>query len=166
MTETLQGADYAAVIKSSLRAQFPTVEGRSSLRHLYGSVSNSAEVTLRDRVLANPQLIGTRETIWLMADDHVDSFVKGKIDRRLPETDRPISDEEIEWLDQLKAQKRVELRFNRQFFTSGDSREPEQGGVAGALAGSALTLLITLLLSFPVGVAAADRKSTRLNSSH
>ncbi len=153
--EALQAADYAAVIKASLRAQFPAVEGRSSLRHLYGTVSNAAEVTLRDRVLAHPELIGTRETLWLMADDHVDTFVKGKIDRRLPESDRPIADEEIEWLDQMRAQKRIDVRFNRAFFTNGDSREPEQAGVAGALAGSALTLMITLLLSFPVGVAAA-----------
>jgi phosphate transport system permease protein len=73
----------------------------------------------------------------------------------LPESDRPISDEEIVWLDQLKAQKKTDLRFNRLFFTSGDSREPEQAGVAGALVGSALTLLVTLILSFPIGVAAA-----------
>jgi phosphate transport system permease protein len=153
--DTLAAADYEAVIKASLRAQFPDVEGRSALRHLYGMISNSAEQALRDRVLANPKLIGTHETVWLLADDHVDTFVKGQINRNLPESDRPISDEEITWVDGLKAKQRVELRFNPAFFTAGDSREPEQAGVAGALAGSALTLLVTLLLSFPIGVAAA-----------
>ncbi len=153
--DTLANADYQAVIKASLRTQFPDVEGRASLRHLYGMISNSAEQVLRDRVLANPKLIGTHATVWLLADDHVDTFFKGQIDRKLSEADRPISDEEIAWVDALKAQKRAELRFNPAFFTSGDSREPEQAGVAGALAGSALTLLITLLLSFPIGVAAA-----------
>jgi phosphate transport system permease protein len=153
--DTLAAADYQAVIKASLRTQFPDVEGRASTRHLYGMISNSAEQLLRDRVLANPKLIGTHETVWLLADDHVDTFFKGQIDRKLPEEDRPISNEEITWVDALKAQKRAELRFNPAFFTSGDSREPEQAGVAGALAGSALTLLVTLLLSFPIGVAAA-----------
>jgi len=153
--DTLANADYQAVIKASLRTQFPDVEGRASLRHLYGMISNSAEQVLRDRVLANPKLIGTHATVWLLADDHVDTFFKGQIDRKLSEADRPISDEEIAWVDALKAQKRAELRFNPAFFTSGDSREPEQAGVAGALAGSALTLLMTLLLSFPIGVAAA-----------
>jgi len=153
--DTLANADYQAVIKASLRTQFPDVEGRASLRHLYGMISNSAEQVLRDRVLANPKLIGTHATVWLLADDHVDTFFKGQIDRKLSEADRPISDEEIAWVDALKAQKRAELRFNPAFFTSGDSREPEQAGVAGALAGSALTLLTTLLLSFPIGVAAA-----------
>ena len=58
-------------------------------------------------------------------------------------------------MDALKAKHGVETKFNLAFFTSGDSREPEQAGVAGALAGSALTLIVTLILSFPIGVAAA-----------
>ena len=45
--------------------------------------------------------------------------------------------------------------FNRRFLTSGDSREPELAGVWGAVVGSFLTLLVTLAISFPVGVAAA-----------
>lgn len=155
LPDTLSAADYQAVIKASLRAQFPDVEGRASLRHLYGMVSNAAETTLRDKVLSDPKLIGSHQRIWLLADDHVDSFIKGQIDRKLPESDRPISDEEIAWLDALKAKHGVETKFNFAFFTSGDSREPEQAGVAGALAGSALTLLVTLVLSFPIGVAAA-----------
>ena len=153
--QTLQAADYEAVIKASLKEQFPEVEGRASLRHLYGMISNAGEQLLRDRVVAKPSLIGTHERVWLLADDHVDTFFKGQIDRKLPESDRPISDEEIVWVDQWKAQHRAELRFNTAFFTTGYSREPEQAGVAGALAGSALTLLVTLLLSFPIGVAAA-----------
>ncbi|HNE02053.1 MAG TPA: phosphate ABC transporter permease PstA, partial [Plasticicumulans sp.] len=49
----------------------------------------------------------------------------------------------------------LKLRFNRAFFANGDSRDPEQAGVRGALFGTFLTLLITLTLSFPIGVAAA-----------
>jgi phosphate transport system permease protein len=47
------------------------------------------------------------------------------------------------------------MRFNTTFFSSGDSREPELAGIWGAAKGSFYTLLITLLLSFPMGVAAA-----------
>ena len=47
------------------------------------------------------------------------------------------------------------MRFNRAFFTSGDSREPELAGIWGATKGSFFMLLVTLLLSFPLGVAAA-----------
>ncbi|MGB5298275.1 MAG: phosphate ABC transporter permease PstA, partial [Thiogranum sp.] len=50
---------------------------------------------------------------------------------------------------------RIEKRFNTTFFTAGDSREPELAGIRSALTGSLLTLLVTLVLSFPIGVAAA-----------
>ena len=41
------------------------------------------------------------------------------------------------------------------FLTSGDSREPELAGVWGALMGSFWTLVVTLVLVLPLGVAAA-----------
>jgi phosphate transport system permease protein len=151
----LENANYMALVRASLRAKFPEVEGRGPLRKLYGMVSNSAPLQLRDRVLANPALIGTTESVWVLADDHIDMVVKGQIDRSLPADQRAIDDEELGWLRQMEQDGRIEKRFNRQFFTNGDSREPEQAGVAGAVAGSFFTLLVTLLLSFPIGVAAA-----------
>ena len=47
------------------------------------------------------------------------------------------------------------MRFNSTFFVNGDSREPELAGIRAALVGSAFTLLITFVLSFPIAVAAA-----------
>ena len=88
-------------------------------------------------------------------DFDIDQIVKGKIDRESPEDQRVVSDLQLGWLDALSAEQRVERRFNRIFFTAGDSREPEQAGVLGAVTGSFLTLIVTLLLSFPIGVAAA-----------
>jgi phosphate transport system permease protein len=50
---------------------------------------------------------------------------------------------------------RLKTSFNSVFFQAGDSREPELAGIRGATMGSMYTLLVTLLLSFPIGVAAA-----------
>ena len=72
-----------------------------------------------------------------------------------PEGDRRVSDKAISWIESLKSEQAVQRQFNTVFFTSGDSREPEQAGIAGALMGSLLTLIVTLALSFPIGVAAA-----------
>jgi phosphate transport system permease protein len=55
----------------------------------------------------------------------------------------------------LKQKADLRLVFNTGFFSNGDSREPEQAGVWGAVVGSAYSLAVTLLLSFPIGVAAA-----------
>jgi phosphate transport system permease protein len=148
-------ADYSALVKAAMRERFPEVEGRSNLRALYGLASEAAQFELRNRVLANPRLAGRQETLWLLADDRVDLLLKGKIERELPEDVRGVSDQELAWIDALIADGRLGKRLNRSFFGNGDSREPEQAGVRGAVVGSFLTLVVTLLLSFPIGVAAA-----------
>lgn len=153
--EVIGLGDFSAPIKASLRELLPEVEGRAERRALYALVSDGAQFQLRDRLLAEPGAVGTSETLWLLADDRVDQLLKGKIDRTQPADVRGLSDQEIAWIDRLEQEGRLELRFNRSFFMQGDSREPEQAGIWGALVGSALTLLVTLVLSFPIGVAAA-----------
>lgn len=73
----------------------------------------------------------------------------------LPETSRKISDNQIIWIEQLVEQGRVDTVFNTRFFTASDSREPELAGIWGAAVGSFWTMLVTFVLAFPIGVAAA-----------
>lgn len=72
-----------------------------------------------------------------------------------PESQRRLPDREAAWVWSLEQTDQIETRFNVSFFTDGNSREPEQAGIWGAVVGSFLTLVITLLLSFPIGVLAA-----------
>jgi phosphate transport system permease protein len=72
-----------------------------------------------------------------------------------PEGNRRLGDREVAWLERLAEMDLVEGGFNWRFFTAGDSREPELAGIRGALFGSALTLLVTLFICLPLGVAAA-----------
>jgi phosphate transport system permease protein len=71
-------ADYQALVRESLRVRFPAVEGRPALRELYGIVSSAAAVELQQRVTADPGLIGQRERLWVLADDTVDMYLKGR----------------------------------------------------------------------------------------
>ena len=153
--DELVTADYQAIIRTALRERFPEVEGRPNLRELYGVVSSAASLELQQRVVADPSIIGSRETLWVLADDTVDMLLKDKVSRAAPEDERRLTDQQIGWIDTLIADGSLKLRFNAAFLSNGDSRDPEQAGVRGALIGSALTLLITLLLSFPIGVGAA-----------
>jgi phosphate transport system permease protein len=73
----------------------------------------------------------------------------------IPESNRRIDDQEALWLEQLKDKGVAENGIAWRFFTSGDSREPELAGIRGALMGSILTLLVTLILCLPLGVGAA-----------
>ncbi len=153
--EQLFKANYATLIKNTLKEMFPGVKGRKQKRALKQLVSKSAAYELRDKVIENPTLIGTKQSFWFLAKDDVDVFMKGKIDRNLPQTERRIKDFQLKWIDKLLAEHRLEKRFNTTFFTAGDSREPEQAGIRGALVGSLLTMLVTMALSFPIGVLAA-----------
>jgi phosphate transport system permease protein len=153
--DDLVTADYQALVRASLKARFPAVESRRDLRELYGLVSSAASIELQQRITADPSAIGTRETRWVLADDTVDMLIKGRVARNAPEDERRLSDQQVGWIAALERDGILELRFNRAFFSNGDSRDPEQAGVRGALIGSLLTLFITLLLSFPIGVGAA-----------
>ena len=146
-------ANWDALLKSSLRNQFPEVSGRRDKRKLYGLVSNGAGFDLKDRLLEKPLLLDQRETLWILADDDIDTYYKSWLDGE-PYAAR-LTDKQVQWIQQLHQQGQIELQLNRNLFTRGDSREPEQAGIRGAVIGSLLTLLLTLILSFPIGVAAA-----------
>jgi phosphate transport system permease protein len=106
-------------------------------------------------VLQDPSLIGKTLPVEIPAGADIDMLLKGRIDRRLPEAERRVSDDQIRWVDAITEQGRVHMRWNRALFTNGDSRDPEMAGIWGAMKGSFYMLLVTLLLSFPIGVAAA-----------
>ncbi len=153
--DALAAADYGALVKASMRELFPNVKGRQDKRKLYKLASTGASYALQDMVASDTSIIGTTRKVWLPADDEVDMFLKGYIPRDVPESDRRLTDKQVSWIDQLVADGRLEKKFNMTFFTAGDSREPELAGIRGAAVGSLFTLAVTLLLSFPIGVATA-----------
>ena len=153
--ETLETADYGGLVRQSLAALFPEVKERQQKRALNNLVSSGAAYELRRLLLAQPDLMGKTQRVWLPADENVDMFAKGEIDRGGAEEDRRLKDYQLPWLDKLQAEGRLEKRFNTVFFIAGDSREPELAGIRGAVVGSFLTLLVTLALSLPIGFATA-----------
>lgn len=152
-SSALAEANWDALPKIALRNQFSDVTSRRDKRKLYKLVSNGAGFDLKDHLLANPLLLNQTETIWILADDDIDTYYKSWLEGDAY-TAR-LTDKQAQWIDTLHQLGRIELHFNRNLFTRGDSREPEQAGIRGALMGSLLTLLLTLILSFPIGVAAA-----------
>ncbi|MCZ0951162.1 MAG: DUF3333 domain-containing protein, partial [Rhodospirillaceae bacterium] len=153
--QVLGRADYQGVIRNALRARFPDVTSRNELRELFALVSPGAGFELRSDVLANPGLVGETLSLRVVADDDVDMLIKGHMDRAADESLRRISDRQLGWIEQLEADGSVSRRFNHRFFTSGDSRDPEMSGIWSAVVGSFFMLLVTLALSFPLGVATA-----------
>ncbi|MDA0240533.1 MAG: phosphate ABC transporter permease PstA [Proteobacteria bacterium] len=148
-------ANYRGISRSAIRQFFPEVSGRRDLRALYQVFSNGISFEIRDLVLKNPELIGTTQRIELRSSADIDMLTKGFIDRSQKQENRRVTDKQLAWYDKLVADGRVSRPFNTTFFSNADSREPEQAGVLGAVIGSGLTLLVTLVLVFPIGVMSA-----------
>jgi phosphate transport system permease protein len=109
-----------------------------------------SRATLREipmRLKNNPELMNTTQFIWMLADDQVDMYMKGYYYK--------IKNRDLKTLEELIKNNRVEKRFNKVFFTQGDSKTPEYSGILSAMVGTVLTLLVAMVVAFPIGVATA-----------
>ena len=150
-----EDANFDAVVRDSLQALFPDVTSRRDRRELFALISVGAAFQLQEMLADDPTLLDQHATVWVPVAANVDMLIKGNIDRNLPEEQRPLSNADIEHIDQLTASGRLERHFNWALLNNGDSREPELAGIRGALVGSFYMLIVTIVLAFPVGVAAA-----------
>ncbi len=147
-------ADWRGIVADSLEAMFPGA-GAAQARELRDMISGGTPFILRDRVIADPALIGTVFDIEVPASDRIDQLNKGAIDRDAPVAQRTVNDQQIAWFDTLEAQDRIATPFNTTLFVGADSRYPELAGLWGAIVGSFYALAVCLALSFPIGIAAA-----------
>lgn len=128
---------------------------RKDKRELFKLISPGASWQLQELLLTNPELLGTTITIELLMDDDVDQWFKHDRELVAGESNDRLSEQQLAWLNSWVESGQLASHFNTLFFTNGDSREPELAGIHGAIKGTLLTLMVTLLLSFPIGVAAA-----------
>lgn len=147
--------NYRKLVRDAFRDLWPGALSRSEERALLDMLSAGAHFLLRNRVLAEPALVGQTVTLALPLADPIDQFHKGVIPRNLPEAQRRVSDLQIRFYDDLVARGLVSAPFNWALITAADSRFPELAGLAGAVVGSFYALLVCFLISFPVGIAAA-----------
>ncbi|MDC1090067.1 phosphate ABC transporter permease PstA [Emcibacteraceae bacterium] len=143
------------MIINALQEKFPNVTSRREIFEMLRLFSVGAQTEIRNSLLNDHNLIGETVTMNLKASSDVDMLIKGKISREIIEGDRKISDQQLQWIDQFIQEGKIIQGFNWSFFTSGDSREPELAGIWSATVGSLLTLLVTFVISFPVGVGSA-----------
>ncbi len=146
--ENPASGDFQGLIKKSWREQFPDVTSRGDQKKLNSLLSARAADTLQSKVAADPSLIGKEIDVPVKLASGADSFLKG-YDRS------QIDEKQAKWLTSLKDKGVISSGFTVSFFANGDSREPESAGIRGALIGSILTILVTLSVSLPLGVAAA-----------
>ena len=152
--KVIKSANFKKIIDDSLLNYFPEVKKRKEIMKLQSFISSSEEQNLMELVLKNPKLIGTTQKVWLLSSSTVDVINKNREMEKIIESDRLIDDRQLEWLKTLRFNEDIKLDYNKNFFVNADSTEPEQAGIWGSVVGSFFTLLVTLILSFPVAVAA------------
>ncbi|WP_339886074.1 phosphate ABC transporter permease PstA [Vreelandella maris] len=123
-------------------------DGRQAFdQELLPLISRTAVRVIPMELRNNPEMIGTSEEQWVLANSEVDQYLKGHRNR--------LSEEEQAALDARVEAGQVDLRFNSTFFGSGDSKIAENAGILSAVVGTVMTMIVTLAISFPIGVMTA-----------
>lgn len=144
-------ADFVEPLVQALMREIPnaTDANREAVRKL---INPYASADLRDALKENPEWLNTTRKMSFLAHSDVDVYSKHAGDKAYS---IKLSPQQQEWVNMLKDKGVIETSFNDVFFKGGDSRDPAKAGIMGAVVGSLLTMFVTLVLSFPIGVAAA-----------
>ncbi|MEY8883179.1 phosphate ABC transporter permease PstA [Donghicola sp. XS_ASV15] len=120
-------------------------------------ISASAAAQVRDMVISNPDLIGQTVDFRILAASRVDGYLKGRVTRESISRDKNIDAVHLDIVDELRAAGVVKREFNWSFITGADASEsrPEQAGMGVSMLGSLFMMLVVLILSLPIGVAAS-----------
>jgi phosphate transport system permease protein len=92
--DKIEAGNYRALMQDAMEAALPGMDPAAA-RKMAGLLSNGAQFTLRDRVVADPSLIGQTVTLTVPVSDPYDQLNKGLIDRATPEANRRLTDAEI-----------------------------------------------------------------------
>jgi len=143
-------------LAQAVEAQGISTEGFSK-KDIEALISKEAPATLRNMVLANPELVGQTISLQVLAQGRVDGYFKGRVTMESAALDRNISPAQLEMADALRAAGIITLGYNWGFFTAPDASDtrPEAAGLGVAILGSAYMMMIVLCLSLPIGVAAS-----------
>lgn len=146
--------DWQLLLENTLIKARPALEAqRSELLALY---STDQRFRLRDMVINDPSIIGKTVEMSLLADANVDVWLRGNIDRSLPDEQQQLSPEVRKIADDLYASDLIQLKFSTEIFSNPDSRSaPASAGLAGAFMGSLYMMLIVIFVAVPLGVATA-----------
>ncbi len=150
----IQDTDFYDLSIESLLNVYKT-NGLKEEKDLIRIFSPDYEIEIKNFIIENKGFLNKTAIIELTASDDIDQLNKGNYPRHLPEERRRISDFQLLIYDKLVEDNKIQKTFNTFLFTNGDSRDPELAGVGGSLLGSFFTIIVTLLLSFPIAILAS-----------
>ena len=131
--------------------------GGATAKDVAKLISEESAATLRDMVLADPSLIGQTIDFRALAGGRIDGYFKGRVSRETAKLDKNVSPEQLDLADKLTEAGLMTVGFNWGFLTMPDAsdKRPEAAGLGIAVVGSFYMMLVVLVLSLPIGVAAS-----------
>ncbi len=150
---------YAPVLRNAIVAEVARLGLTTDLsdKDLGELISKEAAATVRNRVLANPDLVGQTVTFELLASGRIDGYFKGRVTMESAALDGNTSPEALMIAQSLADAGVMDTKFNWSFFTNPDAsvQRPEAAGLGVAILGSLYMMLVVLFLALPIGVASS-----------
>ena len=149
---------YGKLLATSLQAEVTAKGlniGEMKPKDLAKMISEESAATLRNRVLADPTLIGTTITVNVLASGRIDGYYKGRVTMESAALDKNTSPAQLALADQLKTAGALKTQINPGFLSMPDAsdKRPEAAGLGVAIIGSIYMMLVVLVLALPIGVA-------------
>lgn len=132
----LNSMDIPGILQLAVGQQYPDLGDEL--------LTTAAAANVRQMLLDDPEIVTSKQRLWLPADSRLDVAFKRKGEASAEKT--------VAALDSKDA---LRTGFNWTFLTGADATDPSAVGIWAAFKGSLMTMAITLLLAFPVGVLAA-----------
>ena len=153
---TSYGRVLDAAVRDTIARHDIRIEGLSD-DDIDGLISREASAQVRDRVLANPALIGQTIEFDVLTSGRIDGYFKGRVSMDSAERDSNTSPQQLQLAQELAERGQMVTRFNWDFLTNADASDqrPEAAGLGVAILGSLYMMLVVLVLSVPIGVAAS-----------
>ena len=150
---------YSPILVNAMKKVLEKHEISTSLKKkaLGGIISKSAPSQIRDFVLEDVNRIGQTVEFKFLVNGWIDGYIKGRYSRESVANSKFASAEQFDLIDQLLEVGVVEKKFNFDFIFGADASDqrPEAAGFGVAMVGSFYLMLVVLVLSLPLGVAAS-----------
>ena len=150
---------YSPIFVNAMKKVLEKHEISTSLKKkaLGGIISKSAPSQIRDFVLEDVNRIGQTVEFKFLVNGWIDGYIKGRYSRESVANSKFASAEQFDLIDQLLEVGVVEKKFNFDFIFGADASDqrPEAAGIGVAMVGSFYLMLVVLVLSLPLGVAAS-----------
>ena len=150
---------YSPILVNAMKKVLEKHEISTSLKKkaLGGIISKSAPSQIRDFVLEDVNRIGQTVEFKFLVNGWIDGYIKGRYSRESVANSKFASAEQFDLIDKLLEVGVVEKKFNFDFIFGADASDqrPEAAGIGVAMVGSFYLMLVVLVLSLPLGVAAS-----------